>query len=55
MYNYLYDNNILVGDQYGFRGTLSTETDLYTPTDAVDTDGTLPVLFFKFIMHAPLQ
>ena len=26
LYNYLNDNNILVGDQYGFREKLSTET-----------------------------
>jgi len=30
MYNYLNDNNILVGDQYGFREKLSTETAIYT-------------------------
>ena len=29
-YNYLNDNNILVGDQYGFREKLSTETAIYT-------------------------
>ena len=29
MYNYLNDNNILVGDQYGFREKLSTKTALY--------------------------
>ena len=30
MYNYLNDNNILVGDQYSFREKLSTETAIYT-------------------------
>jgi len=30
LYNYLNDNNILVGDQYGFREKLSTETAIYT-------------------------
>ena len=30
MYNYLNDNNILVGDQYRFREKLSTETAIYT-------------------------
>jgi len=30
LYNYLNDNNILVGDQYGFREKLSTETATYT-------------------------
>jgi len=30
MYNYLNDNNILVGDQHGFREKLSTETATYT-------------------------
>jgi len=30
MYNYLNDNNTLVGDQYGFREKLSTETATYT-------------------------
>jgi len=29
-YSYLNDNNILVGDQYGFREKLSTETAIYT-------------------------
>jgi len=30
LYKYLNDNNILVGDQYGFREKLSTETAIYT-------------------------
>jgi len=30
LYNYLNDNNILVGDQYGFREKLSTETAIHT-------------------------
>jgi len=30
LYNYLNDNNILVGNQYGFRGKLSTETAIHT-------------------------
>jgi len=30
LHNYLNDNNILVGDQYGFREQLSTETAIYT-------------------------
>jgi len=30
LYNYLNDNNILVGYQYGFREKLSTETAIYT-------------------------
>jgi len=30
LYNYLNDNNILVGDQYRFREKLSTETAIYT-------------------------
>jgi hypothetical protein len=30
LYNYLHDNNILVGEQYGFRGKLPTETAIYT-------------------------
>jgi len=30
LYNYLNDNNILVGDQYGFREKLSTGTAIYT-------------------------
>ena len=30
LYNYLNDNNILIGDQYGFREKLSTETAIYT-------------------------
>ena len=30
LYNYLNDDNILVGDQYGFGETLSTETAIYT-------------------------
>jgi len=29
LYNYLNDNNILVGDQYGFREKLSAETATY--------------------------
>jgi hypothetical protein len=35
LYNYLNDNNILVGDQYGFREKLSTETAIYTPLNNV--------------------
>jgi len=30
LYNYLNDNNILVGDQYGFREKLSTKTAIHT-------------------------
>jgi len=30
LHNYLNDNNILVGDQYGFREKLSTKTAIYT-------------------------
>ena len=30
MYNYLNDNNIQVGDQYGFREKLSAKTAIYT-------------------------
>jgi hypothetical protein len=30
LYNYLNDNNILVGDQYGFRQKLSTEIAIHT-------------------------
>ena len=30
LYNYLNDNNILAGDQYGFREKLSTETAIHT-------------------------
>jgi len=30
LYNYLNDNNILVGDQCGFREKLSAETAIYT-------------------------
>jgi len=30
LYNYLNYNNVLVGDQYGFREKLSTKTAIYT-------------------------
>ena len=35
MYYYLNDNNLLVGDQYGFREKLFTETAIYTLLNSV--------------------
>jgi len=35
LYNYLNDNNILVGDQYGFRAKLSTETAIHTSKQCI--------------------